>query len=52
VTAREYAIQIVDELQKDDEASWIGYSMEATREGRVIWRIPFERPSLPRNSTT
>jgi hypothetical protein len=45
--AREYAIQIMDELQKDDEAGWIGHTFEVMREGRVVWRIPFDRPSLP-----
>jgi Domain of unknown function (DUF6894) len=45
--AREYAIQIMDELQKDDEAVWIAYTLEVMREGRVVWRIPFDRPSLP-----
>ena len=43
--AREYAIQILNELQKDDEASWAGPTMEVMREGRVVWRIPF----LPRS---
>jgi hypothetical protein len=43
--AREYAIKILDELQKDDEASWAGHTMEVMREGRIVWRIPFDRPS-------
>jgi hypothetical protein len=47
LTAREHAMQIVNELQKGDEESWIGYTMEVTRAGRLIWRIPFDRPSLP-----
>jgi hypothetical protein len=46
-TAREHAINIMRELQKDDEASWAGHTMEVMREGRVVWRIPFDRPSLP-----
>jgi Domain of unknown function (DUF6894) len=45
--AREYAIQIMDELQKDDEEAWIAYTLEVMRDGRVVWRIPFDRPSLP-----
>ena len=45
--AREYAIHIMDELQKDDEAGWMGYTLEVMREGRVVWRLPFDRPSLP-----
>jgi uncharacterized protein DUF6894 len=48
--AREYAIQIMDELQKDDEAGWMGYTLEVMREGRVVWRIPFDRRSLPTNA--
>jgi hypothetical protein len=44
---REYAIQIMDELQKDEEAGWVRYTMEVMREGRVVWRLPFDRPSLP-----
>jgi two-component sensor histidine kinase len=35
--AREYAIQIMDELQKDDEAGWIDHTFEVMREGRVVW---------------
>jgi len=35
----------LDELQKDDEASWAGHTMEVMREGRIVWRIPFDRPS-------
>jgi hypothetical protein len=45
--AREHAIRIMDELQKDDEASWIRYTMEVMRADRLVWRIPFNRPSLP-----
>jgi hypothetical protein len=37
----------MDELQKDDEAGWMGYTLEVMREGRVVWRLPFDRPSLP-----
>jgi hypothetical protein len=47
LTAREHAMQIVNELHKSDEESWIGYVMEVMREGRVVWRIPFSRPSVP-----
>ena len=34
--AREHVMQIVNELQKGDEESWIGYVMEVMREGRVV----------------
>ena len=40
-TAREHAIKIMGELQKDDEAGWVAYTMEVTQED------PFDRPSLP-----
>jgi len=46
-TAREHAIQIMDELQKADAAGWVDHIMEVSREGSVVWRIPFSRPSLP-----
>ena len=45
-TAREHAIQIMDELQKADAAGWVDHIMKVSREGSV-WRIPFSRPSLP-----
>jgi hypothetical protein len=45
--AREYAIEIMDELQKDDEADWTGYTIEVMREGRIVGGSPFDRPSLP-----
>ena len=45
-SAREHAIQVMDELQKDDEADWAGFTMEVLREGRAVWQIPFDRPSL------
>jgi len=44
--AREYAIQVIDELLNHEEADWIGFTIEVMREGRVVWRIPFDRPSL------
>jgi hypothetical protein len=46
-SAREYAIKVMDELQKDDEISWVHYTMEVMREGPVIWRIPFNRAPIP-----
>jgi hypothetical protein len=49
-TAREHAIWIVHELQKADEASWRAYTMEVKRDGRVIWRIPFEVSWPPADS--
>jgi hypothetical protein len=41
-TARYYAMQIIHELQKGDEPTWSGYTMEVICDGRVVWRIPFE----------
>jgi hypothetical protein len=37
----------MDELQKADAAGWVDHIMEVSREGSVVWRIPFSRPSLP-----
>ena len=45
-TARAHAVRVVHELQKADEATWRGFTMEVKRDGRVIWEIPFE-VSLP-----
>src|SRR5262249_46306431 len=46
-TAGARAMQIIHELQKADEASGSGYTMEVLREGRVVWRIPFEVSDPP-----
>jgi len=45
--AREYAIQIMDELQKDGN-KLDGLHHRGDAEGRrIVWRLPFDRPSLP-----
>ena len=41
-TARAHAIRVVHELQKADEVTWRGFTMQVKRDGRVIWEIPFE----------
>jgi hypothetical protein len=46
-TARSHAMQIIHELQKGDEPSWDSYTMEVMREGRLLWRIPFEVSDPP-----
>ena len=46
-TAREHGMQIVHELQKGDEETWGRYTMEVTRDGHVLWRIPFEVSDPP-----
>jgi hypothetical protein len=46
-SARAHAMQIIHELQKGDEESWGSYTMEVVREGRVVWRIPFEVSDPP-----
>ena len=38
LAARAYAIQIIHELQKGDEATWSGYSMRVMRDGRLLWK--------------
>jgi hypothetical protein len=40
-SARSYAMQTIHELLKGDEEAWGNRTMEVTRDGRVIWRIPF-----------
>jgi hypothetical protein len=46
-TARTHARQIIHELQKGDEETWSGYTMEVMRDGELVWRIPFQVPSSP-----
>jgi len=46
-TARAHAMQVIHELQKGDESVWGSYTMEVTRKGRVLWRIPFEVSDSP-----
>ena len=46
LTARAYAVQIMNELRKSDEMSCTDYTMRVMRDGRVVWRLPFERASL------
>ena len=46
VSARTHAIGIIQELQKASEHDWTGYTMEVTRDGRVVWVIPFELASV------
>jgi ATP-dependent Clp protease adapter protein ClpS len=47
-TARSYAMQIIHELQRADEGAWGSLTMEVTRDGRAVWRIPFEVSDPPR----
>ena len=49
VTAQKQAIRIIQEL-KADEADWRGYTMEVTRDGQVVWEIPFELASADPHS--
>jgi hypothetical protein len=46
LAARAHAIGMIQELQKADEANWRGYTMEVTRDGQVVWEIPFEMASV------
>jgi hypothetical protein len=43
--ARTHAIGIIQELEKASETDWAGYTMEVSRDGRVVWKIPFEMAS-------
>jgi hypothetical protein len=36
----------MNELRKSDEMSCTDYTMRVMRDGRVVWRLPFERASL------
>jgi hypothetical protein len=47
--ARAHAIEIVQALQKADEANWREFTMEVKRDDQVICEIPFE-VSRPRAS--
>jgi hypothetical protein len=45
LSARTHAIGIIQELKKASETDWAGYTMEVSRDGRVVWKIPFEMAS-------
>ena len=40
-------MQIIHELQKGNEETWSGYTMEVVRDGELLWRIPFEVSDPP-----
>jgi hypothetical protein len=42
VAARTPAIGIIQEVRKAKEADWSDYMMGVIRDGRVVWKIPFE----------
>ena len=44
--ARTHAIDIIQGLEKAIETDWTGYTMEVTRDGRVVWELPFEMASV------
>jgi hypothetical protein len=44
--ARTHAIGIIQELEKASETDWAGYRMEVSRDGRVVWEVPFEMASV------
>jgi hypothetical protein len=46
LSARTHAIGIIKELERANEADWSGYKMEVRRDGRVVWKIPFEMASV------
>jgi hypothetical protein len=41
---------MIQELQKANEADWAGYTMEVTRDGQLVWEIPFEMTSADPHS--
>ena len=42
MSARTHAIGIIHELQRADEVSWRGFTMQVRRDGQLLWEIPFE----------
>jgi hypothetical protein len=46
LSARTHAIGIIQELEKASETDWAGYTMEVSRDGQVVWEIPFEMASV------
>jgi hypothetical protein len=46
LSARTHAIGIIKELEKANKAAWAGHTMEVTRDGQVVWEIPFEMASV------
>ena len=45
VTAQKQAIRLIQQLEADDP-DWRGYTMEVTRDGQLVWEIPFELASV------
>jgi|tagenome__1003787_1003787.scaffolds.fasta_scaffold10429899_1 hypothetical protein len=48
LAARTHAIGIIQELEKASETDWAGHTMEVTRDGRLVWKIPFEMAWIDR----
>jgi nitrate reductase gamma subunit len=42
---------IIQELEKASETDWAGSTMEVTRDGRVVWELPFEMASVELNDS-
>jgi hypothetical protein len=41
VAACVVALQVIRDLKKNNEAKWIGWTMEVTDGDRQVWQIPF-----------
>jgi len=46
--ARTHAIDIIQGLEKASAHDWAGHTMEVTRDGNVVWKIPFEMACIDR----
>jgi hypothetical protein len=41
VAARVVALQVIRDLKKNNEAKWIGWTMEVRDGDHQVWQIPF-----------
>ena len=41
VAARVVALQVIRDLKKNNDAKWIGWTMEVRDGDRQVWQIPF-----------
>jgi hypothetical protein len=39
--AREEALQVIQDLKRNNEGKWIGWTIEVTDGDRQVWQIPF-----------
>ena len=44
--ARTHAKGIIQELENASATDWAGHTMEVTRDGLLVWELPFEMVSV------